>query len=830
MTFTDHVMNHLQRILLVPVLVLSAVACHRAGQGLVTVRDGVFERDGQELYYVGTNFWYGAILASEGRGGDRIRLGRELDSLHALGLDNLRILVGADGPDGVPTRVEPTLQQAPGVYNDTIFKGLDYLLVEMGKRQMQAVLYVNNSWEWSGGYGMYLEWAGAGKALIPAESGYVPFMEQMSQYSTNAQAQALFEQHLRTVVSRVNSLTGKPYSEDPAIFSWQIGNEPRCFSSDPAVQDGFVAWLHRAARLIREADPNHLISVGSEGSWGCENDIDLYRRIHESPDIDYLTMHIWPYNWSWVSADGPQWDIDNAEAKTKAYMDEHVAVARELGKPLVLEEFGFPRDDFRFAKGTPTTGRDRYYRFVFGQVIASAHAHGPLAGANFWGWGGLAEPRHEQWQRGDDYAGDPAQEAQGLNSVFADDASTLAVIREATARLSAPAWVESEPVDNWMFTAQDQKPLKVVVRPMNGFKGRAQVRVRVATDKGTPHGEHVVDADLRKGADTLLVPLSLEPGFYSVGLGLADTALEDARFNVGCDPEQIVSPQDKQADFDRFWADNLAELARVPVRPRLTLLPEHSSPERNMYRVDMASFGGKMISGIVLIPNKEGRFPAKISYMGYGADVWYPDPSSEPDLVDFTLSVRDQGLNRTPGQGWVRQGLQHKETYYYRGAFLDCVRAIDFVASLPQVDPDRIVAEGGSQGGAFTLVAASLDHRLKAIAPFVPFLSDFPDYFQVAEWPANEVLPAAREQGISDEDLYRTLSYFDVKNFTDRIECPVLMGFGLQDPVCPPHTNFAGYNMIRTQKQWICFPFSGHHVEEESGWWEARNAFFKPYL
>ena len=337
-------------------------------------------------------------------------------------------------------------------------------------------------------------------------------------------------------------------------------------------------------------------------------------------------------------------------------------------------------------------------------------------------------------------------------------------------------------------------------------------------------------ADLRKGADTLYFPLGLEPGFYRVGLGPQASAWKDAVFNIGCEPEQIVSPQDKQPDFDAFWADNLAQLAKVPMQAKMTLIPERSSAERNMYRVDMRSFGGKMISGIVLIPNKEGKFPARMSYMGYGADVWYPDPSSEPDLVDFTLSVRDQGLNRTPGQGWVRQGLGSKEDYYYRGAFLDCVRAIDFVASLPQVDPERIVAEGGSQGGAFTLVAASLDHRLKAIAPFVPFLSDFPDYFRVAEWPGNEILPAAKEAGIADADLYRTLSYFDVKNFTDRIECPVLMGFGLQDPVCPPHTNFSGYNMIRTPKQWICFPFSGHHVEEEAGWWEARNKFFQPYI
>ena len=267
MNYTDRIMQSILKTFLLSGLVLCTVCCHRGNHsGFVTVKDGSFELDGLAQYYVGTNFWYGAILASEGRGGDRVRLERELDSLHALGLDNLRILVGADGPDGVPTRVEPTLQPEPCVYNDTIFKGLDYLLVEMGKRDMKAVLYVNNSWEWSGGYGMYLEWAGAGKALIPAESGYTAFMQQMAQYATNRDAQALFEKHLQNVVSRVNSLTGKPYSEDPAIFSWQIGNEPRCFSYDPAVQDAFVDWLHRAARIIKQNDPNHLVSVGSEGS------------------------------------------------------------------------------------------------------------------------------------------------------------------------------------------------------------------------------------------------------------------------------------------------------------------------------------------------------------------------------------------------------------------------------------------------------------------------------------------------------------------------------------------------------------------------------------
>ena len=151
-------------------LLMAAMILPVKGQSqFVIVKDGHFEKDGKPYYYVGTNFWYGAILGSEGQGGDRQRLCQELDLMKQMGIDNLRILVGSDGERGVTTKVEPTLQVAPGVYNDTILAGLDYLMQEMGKRQMVAVLYLNNSWEWSGGYGFYLQHAGAGKAPRPNE-------------------------------------------------------------------------------------------------------------------------------------------------------------------------------------------------------------------------------------------------------------------------------------------------------------------------------------------------------------------------------------------------------------------------------------------------------------------------------------------------------------------------------------------------------------------------------------------------------------------------------------------------------------------------------------
>lgn len=401
----------------------------------VTVDNGHFMKDGKPYYYVGTNFWYGAILGSEGQGGDRKRLVKELDFMKKIGIDNLRILVGSDGERGVTTKVEPTLQIKPGVYNDTILAGLDFLLQEMGKRNMVAVLYLNNSWEWSGGYGFYLEHAGAGKQPRPNEDGYTAFMKAMSKYATNTKAHELFYDYVRFILGRTNRYTGLKYSEDPAIMSWQIGNEPRAF--DRAVLPDFEKWLAEASALIRSLDPNHLISIGSEGSWGCENDWGCYERICADRNIDYCNIHLWPYNWSWARKDHLIEDLPNAKANTKDYIDRHLEICARLKKPLVMEEFGYPRDDFKFSLGTPTKGRDGFYKYVFSLVADNAEQGGYFAGCNFWGWGGFAKPKHElQWQVGDDYTGDPAQEQQGLNSVFSGDKSTLKVIKSQVDRMN----------------------------------------------------------------------------------------------------------------------------------------------------------------------------------------------------------------------------------------------------------------------------------------------------------------------------------------------------------------------------------------------------------
>ena len=409
----------------------------------VTTRDGRFYRGDTEYKFIGANFWYGAVLASEGQGGNRERLQKELDLMQEVGITNVRVLVGGEGPDTVASHVLPVLQPEPGVYNDTILQGLDYLIAELEKREMTAVLFLNNSWEWSGGYGAYLEWAGCGP--VPGWSDWTIAQNYHCQFVKNDSAKAMAERHVRYIVSRTNTVTGKPYSESPAIMAWELANEPRAFARDSVTKACFAEWVETQAKLIKSLDSNHLVTTGSEGLEGCEEDSALFRKIHAFPEIDYICIHIWPYNWRWLGpASGPLTNglakngetsvVDSvpfASRMTRAYMDRCWDVVKDLNKPMVLEEFGYPRDGYRIELNSTTQGRDSYYEYAF-----SLMDEGKLQGCCFWAWGGYAQPKHVRWQRWDDYVGDPAQEEQGLNAVFASDTTTLEVIRRAAERLS----------------------------------------------------------------------------------------------------------------------------------------------------------------------------------------------------------------------------------------------------------------------------------------------------------------------------------------------------------------------------------------------------------
>lgn len=786
--------------LIICVLFLSVAACDSlSSKSVWTAEDGNILKEGKSEYYIGTNLWYAGRLAADEAG--RARLDRELDTLKAMGVTNLRVLA---------TEGESV-------------DGLRYALDRMQERGMCAVLFLNNAWEWSYGFADYLEKAGAGKQPRPAEDGYWAYMQAMAAFSVNEKAIALNHEYVRKTVSALK--------DHPAIFSWQICNEPRCFSDLPGNREAFVRYIHGTAALIKSIDPVHMVSTGNEGQKGCEEDMNLYESINSCDDIDYITIHIWPYNWSWVREESVNDGVGGAIEKVGAYIDSHLEVAVRLGKPVVIEEFGYPRDGFGFDRNCPTTGRDRIYAYVFSRVVESAENGGNLAGCNFWGWGGFAQPAHERWQEGDDFCGDPWQEAQGLNSVFVTDSSTVAVITDAALKVSGMPRLRYEFSSGYLFTGNAPRRLSVEVS--NPSAEPVAVKLALVSDLSLMSEKKdtvlLSTAGIEGAWGTVDFPLDeVAPGFYQVNLSWASD--EDsgsyAAFNIGIEPEKIVSPQDKREDFDEFWAATLNELSSVPMQVVKEFSPEHSDSLRNGYRVEITSFGGAKMGGYLCEPVKEGKYPVYIDYMGYGADPYWYDPSANPQAIEFLVSVRGQGIFRDEVRDWIDRGLDSKENYYYRGAFCDVVRAVDFVASLEKADTAHIFARGESQGGAFTMISAALDGRIAAAAPAVPFLGDYRHYSQIVWWPMWEVFDAADRQGVDRAQLFEMLSYFDVKNFADRIQCPVYMAFGLQDPTCPPHTNFAQYNMIKSPKQYFCVPTCGHAMWREKEWSRRRNEWF----
>lgn len=397
----------------------------------ITTQGTQLIKGGEPYTFIGCNIWYASILGSTGQGGDRERLCRELDALKVLGMTNVRILSGPDAGSSLANPAKPYLQVAPGILNDTLLGGLDYTIAEIEKRGMEAVIYLNNAWDWSGGYGFYLKECGYGDSPnANIEGGYDRYVDYCADFARDTCAQALYYNYIAQIISRRNTVTGRFYRDEPAIMAWQLCNEPRPFARDSVSKEMFAQWIARAAALIKSIDPNHLVSTGSEGSVGCEGDMALCERIHADPNIDYLTIHIWPLNWGWASRTDPDGTIDNACTKTSQYIAAHIEMARRLGKPMVIEEFGYARQGNKAGIGIPTESRDRYYRHIFDEVKRSINEEGPIAGCNFWGWSGTGRPRDLVWRAGDDYLCDPPHEPQGWYSVFDCDSTTIAIIKD----------------------------------------------------------------------------------------------------------------------------------------------------------------------------------------------------------------------------------------------------------------------------------------------------------------------------------------------------------------------------------------------------------------
>lgn len=399
--------------------------------------------DGRPYRFVGANVWYAAWLGMAGQAGDRARLSRELDVLAGDGVTNLRLAASAE-LSPLRNSVRPAFRDRDA-YNEALLVGLDHVLAEMARRDMKAVLYLTNFWEWSGGMMTYLSWVNGGRYINMNDPAHPwpAFADFNASFYVSDDAVALYHDYVRAVVGRTNTVTGRRYADDPAIMAWQLANEPRAAGDLEKVranQPAFQAWIAGTARLIKSLAPRQLVSTGSEGLKGSGESRDIVLDTHRSPDIDYVTAHIWPGNWGWLKLDDMAGTDAEARRLARDYIDQHVAMAEALGKPLVIEEFGYPRDGNRYEPDAPSTYREGIYRDVHAAVLDSVRKGGPLVGSNFWAWSGEGRPRHadHRFRAGDDaWLGDPPHEPQGWYGVFDTDEALRAEVRAHAAALAA---------------------------------------------------------------------------------------------------------------------------------------------------------------------------------------------------------------------------------------------------------------------------------------------------------------------------------------------------------------------------------------------------------
>ena len=413
---------------------------------------------------------------------------------------------------------------------------------------------------------------------------------------------------------------------------------------------------------------------------------------------------------------------------------------------------------------------------------------------------------------------------------------------------------QSVPVtDNWVWSGKPQ----ITIRIQNDNKGAVKLatKVVITTDKKaevvTLSDSVVVGAQKQKDF-VVTTAENLEPGIYHAECFVnSDTA---RLFNFAIDPFQITSVNDKPADFDAFWQAAKDQLAAIDMNAKLTEIPERSNATCKVYLVEMNSVPDGLtgepvvIRGYFCAPQDGKKHPVIMHYYGYDSQNvdWEVACPYGGRYAEFYLSHRGQYLNNRPAGtnlgvaeatvniygDWFLYNIGEKDSYYYRGAYMDVVQSIRFMNTQECCDMSKLFAEGSSQGGALTYVAAALsDWPFTAIAANVAFMGDFADAKDIESLAYWEISDHFYVDNVPIETSIRYLPYFDIKHMTPRISCAVLASSGLADETCPARLNLVPFNNLATpadKKEYIIEPEMGHSYP--ATWYSRMDALFNKYM
>jgi len=285
-------------------------------------------------------------------------------------------------------------------------------------------------------------------------------------------------------------------------------------------------------------------------------------------------------------------------------------------------------------------------------------------------------------------------------------------------------------------------------------------------------------------------------------------------------------------DFDNYWDRALKEMNSVD--PEIELISaEFQVPFAECFHLYFTGVKGARIHAKYIRPKNNlypGKHPAVLKFHGYTGNCGDWQSKLNYVAAGFCVAALDcrgqGGLSEDVGgvkgnthKGHIIRGLDDPDpdNLLFRQIFLDTAQLAKIVMSFPEVDETRVGAMGGSQGGGLTIACGALEPRIKKLAPVFPFLADYKRVWNMdlAKGAYEELMTYFRlfdPRHERENEIFTKLGYIDIQNLACRIKGEVLMGTGLQDTICPPSTQFAVYNKIKSNKRVVIYPDFGHET------------------
>jgi cephalosporin-C deacetylase len=373
---------------------------------------------------------------------------------------------------------------------------------------------------------------------------------------------------------------------------------------------------------------------------------------------------------------------------------------------------------------------------------------------------------------------------------------------------------------NWVYKPGERVAFAVSVTQSGLPVPSAKVRYAIMPEKMPPvqsgalnlkEGKAVINGGTMKTAGFLRCEVYAEvDGKEYKGIGTA-----------AFDPGSIKPTVENPSDFIDFWNQGKAELAKIPLDARITLLPERCTETVNVYQVNIQNYRNSRLYGILSMPRKEGKYPALLLVPGAGVRPYSGDiGKAEKGVITLQIGIHGIPVNmgneiydnlRTGAlNGYPTFNLDNRDQYYYKRVYLGCVRAIDYIHSLPEFDGVNLGVAGGSQGGALSIITAALDSRVKYLVSYYPALSDMTGYLhgRAGGWP--HMFAGNSKSLHNKKDKVETVAYYDVVNFARQLTVPGYYSWGFNDETCPPTSLYAVYNVITAPKELFVVPETGH--------------------